>query len=98
MGKNIAMVTTDQAVPSEVRLWQAVIVSAIEECVSGHFRRQREAEQFLLSDKSDFRFVCEAAGMDAESLRMRLAKRQKQSVMRVDCPVAAYLRSTYIMQ
>jgi hypothetical protein len=88
MEKKITTESTEHGAPPETRLWQAVIVNTIEEWVSGPLRRRREAEQFLFTDNSDFRLVCESAGMDTESLRTRLAKLRKQSVRRVDCQVA----------
>jgi hypothetical protein len=33
--------------------------------------------------------VCESAGMDAETLRMRLNRLRRQSAAQVACPVAA---------
>ena len=57
METKIATATTDQEAPPEARLWQAVIVCTIEERVSGPLRRQREAEQFLFTDNSDFRLA-----------------------------------------
>src|SRR5579862_9851541 len=52
----------------EERVWQAVIVSTIEEWMSGSLRRSLEAEQFLFRDDCDFRLVCQSAGMDAGRL------------------------------
>jgi hypothetical protein len=89
MERTIATLATEQEAPQEARLWQAVIVSTIEEWVSGPLRRSREAEQFLFTDNPDFLLVCQSAGMNAESLRARLTKLRKQSVARVDCQVAA---------
>ena len=43
----------------EERIWQAVIVSTIEEWMSGPLRRSREAEQFLFRDESDLHLVCQ---------------------------------------
>jgi hypothetical protein len=56
----------------EVRLWQAVLVTTIQEWVSGTLRSQREAEQFLFQDQRDFRMVCQSAGFDADRLRAKL--------------------------
>ena len=59
---------------AEERIWQAVIVSTIEEWMSGPLRRSLEAEKFLFRDESDFRLVCESAGMDAGRLRQQLIR------------------------
>lgn len=80
---------TERETLPEARLWKAVIASTIEEWVSGPLRRKREAEQFLFSDDADFRLVCESAGMDAETLRLRLNRLRRQSAAQVACPVAA---------
>ena len=88
MSNTIAAVAPERDGSQETRLWQAVLVNTIEEWVSGPLRRRREAEQFLFSDNSDFRLVCESAGMNAECLRTRLAKLRKESAMPV-CHVAA---------
>jgi hypothetical protein len=58
----------------ETRLWQAVILSAVEDWVSGRLRTKREAEVYLFEDEIDFPQVCESAGMDADRLRSRLKK------------------------
>ena len=63
----------EEKVPEE-RIWQAVIVSTIEEWMSGPLRRSLEAEQFLFRDESDFRLVCQSAGMDAARLRKQLVR------------------------
>lgn len=59
---------------AEERIWQAVIVSTIEEWMSGPLRRSLEAEQFLFRDENDFRLVCESAGMNAVRLRQQLVR------------------------
>lgn len=64
----------DHKAPTEKRLWQAVIVGAIQEWMSGPLRRKREAEEFLFKDNRDFPLVCQQAGMDAGRLRAKLAR------------------------
>jgi hypothetical protein len=59
---------------AEERIWQAVIVSTIEEWMSGPLRRSLEAEQFLFRDENDFRLVCQSAGMNAARLRQQLIR------------------------
>jgi hypothetical protein len=61
------------------RVWQAVIVSAIREWISGPLRRKIEAEKYLFGGGTDFAYVCESAGMNPDSLRMRLARFKRQS-------------------
>jgi hypothetical protein len=62
----------------ETRLWQAVILSAVEDWVSGGLRSKREAEIYLFEDQVDFPRVCESAGMNADRLRSRLKKLRDQ--------------------
>jgi hypothetical protein len=65
----------------ETRLWQAVILSAVEDWVSGGLRTKREAEAYLFDDETDFPRVCESAGMNAQRLRSRLKRLRGQSGM-----------------
>jgi hypothetical protein len=58
----------------EVRLWQAVVLTTIQEWVSGPLRRKREAEDYLFKDQRDFPLVCQSAGLDVERLRSKLAQ------------------------
>lgn len=62
----------------ETRLWQAVILSAVEDWVSGGLRTKREAEAYLFGDKTDFPRVCESAGMNVDRLRSRLKRLRDQ--------------------
>jgi hypothetical protein len=89
MANSIATVGKEQEAPKETRLWQAVIVSTVEEWVSGPLRRSREAEKFLFSDNADFRLVCESAGMDVQALRQRLNKFRDRCVARPEIRIAA---------
>lgn len=66
---------------AETRLWQAVILSAVEDWVSGGLRTQREAEAFLFNDDIDFPMVCESAGMDVDRLRSRLRQLKDRSAV-----------------
>jgi hypothetical protein len=59
---------------AEVRLWQAVIVSTIQEWRFGPLRSKNEAERYLFGDSSDFTLVCESAGMDVGRLRAQLRR------------------------
>jgi hypothetical protein len=74
--------------PAEARIWQAVLLQAIEEWQWGPLRLQREAEDFLFNNNTDFPKVCAVAGMDVSRLRAQLNKLRGQSV-RLDRPVAA---------
>ena len=56
----------------EKRMWQAVIVTAIQEWISGPLRSKRQAEEYLFQDQKDFPLVCQSAGMDAGRLRANL--------------------------
>jgi hypothetical protein len=63
----------------ETRLWQAVIVSTIQEWMSGTLRLKRQAEDYLFKDDSDFPMVCQSAGMDVQQLRARLTRLRIQA-------------------
>ncbi len=69
-----AMVTREQQTPAEVRLWQAVIVTTIQEWISGPLRAKRQAEDYLFKDPTDFALVCQSAGMDVGRLRAQLTR------------------------
>ena len=71
----------------EMRVWQAVIATTVEEWIHGPLRRAREAEQYLFDDQHDFRFVCQSAGIDPDRLRARLLKFRDGSAL------AAHARS-----
>jgi hypothetical protein len=64
----------------EQNLWRAVIVSTVEEWVSGPLRKKREAEEFLFQDSQDYRTVCYSAGINPEDLRRRLEKIRARSI------------------
>lgn len=69
---------TEQGPRAEVRLWQAVIVAAIQEWRFGPLRLRREAEHYLFEDDSGLSLVCHGAGMDLAQLRSKLAKLRGQ--------------------
>jgi hypothetical protein len=77
--------------PAEVRLWRMVIASTIQEWVLGPLNSSRQAEQYLLSDKSDFKLVCQSAGMDSENLRSRLLKLKPRVAARPHMVFSEYL-------
>lgn len=58
----------------EVRLWQAVVVRAIEDWMSGPARQQRQAEHYIFDDNTEFAVVCQSAGLNADDLRARLSR------------------------
>jgi hypothetical protein len=64
---------------AECRLWQAVIVSTIQEWIYGPLRRKRQAEEYLFCDDSDFPAVCQSAGMDVGRLRAKLMRLRAQA-------------------
>jgi len=68
----------DASARSETRLWQAVIVTTIQEWISGTLRRKRQAEEFLFQDQKDFPAVCQSAGLDADTLRTKLNRLRLQ--------------------
>jgi hypothetical protein len=63
----------------EKRLWQAVIVTTIQEWLNGPLRSKRKAEQYLFQDERDFPLVCQSAGMDADRLRSKLTRLLRQN-------------------
>jgi hypothetical protein len=73
MQTNSAVVGNEEKL-MEVRLWQAVIVTAIQEWISGPLRRKREAEDYLFKDQRDFPLVCQSAGLDVGRLRSKLER------------------------
>jgi hypothetical protein len=75
----------------EVRLWRMVIASTIREWVSGPLSTSRQAEHYLLSNKSDFKLVCESAGMDHEFLRNRLLKLRSRVVAQPPMALSEHL-------
>ena len=77
---------------AESRLWQAVIVSTIEEWISGPLRLKRQAEEYLFRDDSDFPAVCQSAGMDVGRLRAKLIRLRTQSAA-ARAPVQAPVQS-----
>ncbi|MDE3110081.1 MAG: hypothetical protein KGL02_09080 [Acidobacteriota bacterium] len=63
---------TQTDVVSEKRLWQAVLLTTIQEWMCGPLRRKRQAEEYLFEDKKDFQTVCKSAGMDPDQMRAKL--------------------------
>ena len=57
---------------SEKRLWQAVLLTTIQDWMWGPLRRKRQAEEYLFQDHKDFDTVCKSAGMDPDRLRSKL--------------------------
>ena len=64
--------------PVETRLWQAVVLSTIQEWISGPLRYKREAEKYLFQDPKDFPLVCQQAGLDVDRLRAQLTRLRAQ--------------------
>ena len=77
-----------QEAPAEARVWQAVLLQAVEEYQFGPLRVRRKAEEFLFSDNADFPLVCGAAGLDVSRMRAQLKKLRSQAV-RAEQPIAA---------
>jgi hypothetical protein len=63
--------TSEQAC-GERRLWTAVILTAVEDWRNGPLRAQRKAQQFLFEDDKDFARVCDGAGLEPGSFRVKL--------------------------
>jgi|SRR5579863_3189386 len=71
--------TTEHNAQVEKRLWQAVVVSTIQEWISGPLRYKRIAEEYLFQDRSDFPQVCQSAGLDVDRLRQQLTRLRAHS-------------------
>jgi hypothetical protein len=67
-----ALAITQIDVVSEKRLWQAVLLTTIQDWMWGPLRRKRQAEEYLFQDHKDFDTVCKSAGMDPDRLRSKL--------------------------
>ena len=81
MIRNEEVVSNEQESLGPPRIWQAVIVSAIRDWVSGPLRHKRESEEYIFGAGTDFTLVCESAGMDAERLRAKFRRLQHASGM-----------------
>jgi hypothetical protein len=77
-----AAVLADLPAGLETRLWQAVIVTTIQEWISGPLRSKRQAEEYLFQDQKDFPAVCQSAGLDADQLRAKLSRLRLQNSAR----------------
>jgi hypothetical protein len=64
----------EQETAGEVRMWQAVVVRAIEDWISGPLRQRRLADKYIFGEHTDFAMVCQSAGFGADNLRARLSK------------------------
>ncbi len=78
----IASTESEKEIAAEARLWRAVILSTIQDWVSGPLRLKCEAEQYMFGDDSDFRLVCQSAGMDVHWLRSRLVRLREREMDR----------------
>ncbi len=54
---------------SEVALWNAVIIKAIEDLFTGSHQERREAFRWIFETNPDFRKVCDYAGVDPMYVR-----------------------------
>jgi hypothetical protein len=64
----------EQETAGEVRMWQAVVVRAIEDWISGPLRQRPLADKYIFGEHTDFAMVCQSAGFGADNLRARLSK------------------------
>jgi hypothetical protein len=74
-----AVMLAEACLGLEQRLWQAVIVTTIQEWISGPLRSKRKAEEYLFQDQKDFPVVCQSAGMDAHCLCAKLNRLRLQN-------------------
>lgn len=54
---------------SEIALWNAVILQAIEDLFRGTDKERRDAFLWFFANNPDFRCVCDYAGIDPMCLR-----------------------------
>lgn len=66
---------------SEKRLWQAVLLTTIQEWMCGPLRSKRQAEEFLFQDQKDFQAVCKSAGMDPDQMRSKLKRLRDRLIL-----------------
>jgi len=59
-----------------------VIVTTIQEWISGPLRSKRQAEEYLFKDEKDFPLVCQSAGMDVQRLRAELNRLRARNPLR----------------
>lgn len=57
---------------SEVALWNAVIVRAVEDLFSGTNQERRAAFRWIFENNPDFMEVCDYAGVDPMRLRQKV--------------------------
>lgn len=81
MTRNDEVVSSEYESLGTARMWQAVILSTIQDWMSGPLRHQREAEEYMFGAGTDFTLVCESAGMDAGRLRANLRRLRHVSVL-----------------
>ena len=65
---------TSKQAYGERRLWTAVILLAVEDWRDGPLRARRKAQQFLFDDDKNLTRVCDAAGLELGSLRVKLLR------------------------
>jgi hypothetical protein len=65
---------TSKQAYGERRLWTAVIVMAVEDWRNGTLGARQRAQEFLFEDDDNFTRVCDGAGLEPGSLRVKLLK------------------------
>ena len=60
---------------SEVSLWNAVIVQAINDLFHGSDKERRDSFRWIFENNADFRRVCDYAGVDPMCLRQTVFSR-----------------------
>jgi hypothetical protein len=86
-GREQREIVAVEEMAGEIRLWQAVVVRAIQDWISGPIRQKRQAEHYIFIDK-DFARVCQSAGLNADDLRVRLSKMRSRR-LQDERPLAA---------
>lgn len=79
---------TEEPLTTEKRMWRVVIARTILDWLSKPLRAKREAERYLFENSTDLSWVCEAAGIEVEQLRICLNKVRGRTLLDV-LPIAA---------
>ncbi len=79
LGMKLAADMLENPVPSEQKLFRAIITLALEDVLSNSQGRHEsvvkaEAHDWLMSDSEDYRNVCSIAGLDPDWVRERYTK------------------------
>jgi hypothetical protein len=67
----------------EKKLWQGVILQAVEDALNRQLRKTRkEAANWILNRDPDFEFACDCAGVDSDAIRKGFLELKRQKKFR----------------